>query len=259
MCQEIENTMASKDIYVNLIIKNLLVLHFQHINSYHSRIKKWMDSFNGVATKYLANYMYWFKWLKQKVIVYIGFICYVIRNYYILCKNNRIAKHDYIKIERKIKYMYDNIKNILKESNINFEEYDHEPILCFKKAKEVRERLQYNGVESKSLFIKDKSGNYYIFVTTEGKKLDSKVVKNIVGGKVSICSGEELMQITQCVPGCVAPFGYEENISLIIDEDIFNNDKIIFSPGVPEKTFIITSNEFREVLNNINNAVYKYI
>ncbi len=23
-----------------------------------------MDSFNGVATKYLANYMYWFKWLK---------------------------------------------------------------------------------------------------------------------------------------------------------------------------------------------------
>ena len=23
-----------------------------------------MDNFNGVATKYLANYMYWFKWLE---------------------------------------------------------------------------------------------------------------------------------------------------------------------------------------------------
>lgn len=23
-----------------------------------------MDSFNGVSTKYLANYMYWFKWLE---------------------------------------------------------------------------------------------------------------------------------------------------------------------------------------------------
>jgi len=23
-----------------------------------------MDRFNGVATKYLANYMYWFKWLE---------------------------------------------------------------------------------------------------------------------------------------------------------------------------------------------------
>jgi amino acid permease len=27
-------------------------------------IKKWMNRFNGVATKYLANYMYWFKWLE---------------------------------------------------------------------------------------------------------------------------------------------------------------------------------------------------
>lgn len=155
--------------------------------------------------------------------------------------------------------MYNNIKNILKENNINFEEYYHEPILSFKTAKEVRDRLQYTGVESKSLFIKDKSGNYYIFVTTEEKKLDSKVVKNIIGKKVSLCSGEELMQITHCVPGCVSPFGYKENISLIVDEDIFNHDKIIFSPGVPEKTFIITSNEFREVLNNLNNTVYKYI
>ena len=38
--------------------------HIQHINSYHSRLKKWMDNFNGVATKYLANYMYWFKWIE---------------------------------------------------------------------------------------------------------------------------------------------------------------------------------------------------
>lgn len=65
--------------------------------------------------------------------------------------------------------MYNNIKNILKENHITFEEYDHEPILSFEKAKEIREKLQYTGVESKSLFIKDRSGNYYIFVTTEGK------------------------------------------------------------------------------------------
>ena len=40
------------------------IYHIQHINSYHSRLKKWMDNFNGVATKYLANYMYWFKWIE---------------------------------------------------------------------------------------------------------------------------------------------------------------------------------------------------
>lgn len=40
------------------------IYHIQHINAFHSKLKKWMDRFNGVATKYLANYMYWVKWLE---------------------------------------------------------------------------------------------------------------------------------------------------------------------------------------------------
>lgn len=38
--------------------------HIQHSNAFHSKLKRWMDRFNGVATKYLANYIYWFKWLE---------------------------------------------------------------------------------------------------------------------------------------------------------------------------------------------------
>lgn len=40
------------------------IYHIQHINSFHSKLKEWMYKFHGVATKYLANYMYWFKWLQ---------------------------------------------------------------------------------------------------------------------------------------------------------------------------------------------------
>jgi transposase-like protein len=35
------------------------VLHIQTVNSYMSRFKKWLDRFNGVATKYLPNYLGW--------------------------------------------------------------------------------------------------------------------------------------------------------------------------------------------------------
>ena len=35
------------------------VLHIQTVNSYVSRFKKWMARFNGVATKYLPNYLGW--------------------------------------------------------------------------------------------------------------------------------------------------------------------------------------------------------
>lgn len=38
--------------------------HIQHINVLHINLKKWMNRFNGVATKYLNNYIKWFKWLQ---------------------------------------------------------------------------------------------------------------------------------------------------------------------------------------------------
>lgn len=41
------------------------IYHIQHINSLHSRLKGWIRGFKGVSTKYLANYMYWFKFLED--------------------------------------------------------------------------------------------------------------------------------------------------------------------------------------------------
>ncbi|MBR5984670.1 MAG: IS1595 family transposase [Bacteroidales bacterium] len=35
------------------------IFHIQHINSFHKRLKDWMRHFNGVATKYLNNYLVW--------------------------------------------------------------------------------------------------------------------------------------------------------------------------------------------------------
>gem|GEM_PF-3953931 len=40
------------------------IFHIQQVNSYHSRLKRWMRRFNCVATKYLPDYLYWFKWLE---------------------------------------------------------------------------------------------------------------------------------------------------------------------------------------------------
>ncbi len=39
------------------------IYHVQHVNAYHKRLKKWMERFQGVATKYLDNYLFWFRFL----------------------------------------------------------------------------------------------------------------------------------------------------------------------------------------------------
>ena len=34
-------------------------IHVQNVNGYHSRFHTWLRMFNGVATRYLANYLGW--------------------------------------------------------------------------------------------------------------------------------------------------------------------------------------------------------
>lgn len=50
------------------------IFHIQNLNAYMSRLKNWMVKFNGVATKYLANYLGWRRLLeKQKGNLSSGF------------------------------------------------------------------------------------------------------------------------------------------------------------------------------------------
>lgn len=41
------------------------IVHIQNVNAYHSRLKNWMVRFNGVATKYLENYISWYRELDE--------------------------------------------------------------------------------------------------------------------------------------------------------------------------------------------------
>ena len=39
--------------------------HVQHVNQTGSGLKKWLEQFNGVSTKYLQQYLNWFAIKKQ--------------------------------------------------------------------------------------------------------------------------------------------------------------------------------------------------
>lgn len=41
--------------------------HIQNVNAYHSRLKAWIAKFRGVATRYLANYLGWFRAIDRQL------------------------------------------------------------------------------------------------------------------------------------------------------------------------------------------------
>jgi len=40
--------------------------HVQNVNAYHSRLKAWVQKFRGVATRYLASYLGWFRTIDRE-------------------------------------------------------------------------------------------------------------------------------------------------------------------------------------------------
>ncbi len=131
----------------------------------------------------------------------------------------------------------------------------HEPVLDYALAAEIRRRFGLTGVESKSLFLRLKSGGYCMYVTIEGKRADFDRLKEVLGCKVSVASQEELQEQTGCRPFCAVPFGHSDGITLVVGRGIFQHDKFLYSPGPPEKTIEIGTSDVRRILEAVKNRV----
>ena len=44
---------------------HLAAIHIQNVNAYISRLKRWMRRFNGFATRYLDNYLGWWRMIDR--------------------------------------------------------------------------------------------------------------------------------------------------------------------------------------------------
>ncbi|AIK36871.1 MULTISPECIES: YbaK/EbsC family protein [Bacillus] len=154
--------------------------------------------------------------------------------------------------------MYEEVISLLHKTNVSYEKFEHEPVLDYETDRVVRERLGLQGAPSKSLFLKSKSGSYYVFFTLEGTRLERNEMKEITGQRLSICSPDELREQTGCIPGCVAPFGYSQNVTIIVDSSVYAYDKILITPGVPEFTIELSTEELKKILSTCQNTVLEY-
>ena len=154
--------------------------------------------------------------------------------------------------------MYEDVLALLHKTNASYEKFEHEPVLDYETDRIVRERLGLQGTPSKSLFLKSKSGDYYVFFTLEGTRLDRGEIKELTGERLSLCSPDELREETGCTPGCVAPFGYSHDVTIIVDSAIYTYDKILITPGVPEFTIELSTEELKKILLTCSNTVLEY-
>jgi len=151
-----------------------------------------------------------------------------------------------------------NLEDFLRKHSIYFELYHHDPIYTNEAAVIMKEEKGFTGTETKALFLKGKSGKYYSFVTFTTKRTNFKRLKQVVGEKVAVVKEDEMESVTSQRAGAVTPLGYENTIPIIVDEELFKQEKLVFAPARPDQTMVILVKDLREMIDLLENELFIY-
>lgn len=151
-----------------------------------------------------------------------------------------------------------NLEEFLRSHSIYFELYNHNPIFTNEDAVIMKAEKGFTGTETKALFLKGKSKQYYSFVTFTTKRTDFKKLKQVVGEKVAVVKQEEMETITGQKAGAVTPLGYENTIPIIVDEELFRQEKLVFAPARPDQTMVILAKDLKKIIDLLGNELFSY-
>ncbi len=124
--------------------------------------------------------------------------------------------------------IYEEIITKLDEAGVKYETQHHEPTLTSEIASQVRSVPLEEG--AKAIVVRgSKSREHFLFVMPANLRLDSKLVKSILGEKVSFAKDPE--EVTGCVPGSVPPLGSTVGLKTHVDSRLSKNEMIHFNAG----------------------------
>lgn len=148
------------------------------------------------------------------------------------------------------------ILQILKNHNIEYQIFEHEPVFTVEQAKKIEDSIP--GIHTKNLFLKDKKWGFFLVTIQADKRLDIKNFWKENNLKdLSFWNENQLFENLKLLPWSVNLYSiihWKENVKLFIDEDLRNQSAVGWHPGVNTATFVIDWQNLKKFLEleNIN-------
>lgn len=152
--------------------------------------------------------------------------------------------------------IYERCAELFKHTGVQYAEWQHEPILDYATDARLATEFGWTAQPTKSLFLRCKNGMYALLLTHRDHRLDSKKMKQLLGQRSSVCSDSEMSQVTGCVAGAVCPFALPSLVPIVVDKALLCMDELMFTPGLPERTFAFAARELPLLLAALSNQVY---
>lgn len=125
------------------------------------------------------------------------------------------------------------ITRILDTHNIAYRVLPHsEPVFTVEAA--AKQRGVVPEAMVKSILLRDKDGRYVMACVEGGARLDPKAVRAHLPKewkRLRFATAEEILAVTGCVQGAVAPLGLPADVPVIFDEAIARHEMVSISSG----------------------------
>ena len=156
--------------------------------------------------------------------------------------------------------MIQKVLNYLDSIGVSYELLRHEAVVT---TEESRAIVHVDDCMScKSLYVKDKkSDNYYMVVLPFDKRADMRGLASYVGcAKFEFATEEKLFEDLQVHRGSVSPYAFLNekptySAKLLIDEEVWNANKVKFHPCDNTATVIVSLDGFKKFIASIGKEV----
>jgi prolyl-tRNA editing enzyme YbaK/EbsC (Cys-tRNA(Pro) deacylase) len=105
------------------------------------------------------------------------------------------------------------------------------------------------GQIAKSILLKSKDNQFVMVVTAGDARIDNKAIKNLVGSRMRMATGEEVFEITGFNIGGVCPFALKQDIPIYLDESLKRYQVVYAAAGGSNTALPITYQELLDITN----------
>lgn len=146
------------------------------------------------------------------------------------------------------------IYDILKELEIEFEEYQHDAVFTCEEAAALP---PIPGIATKNLFLRDRKGQRHLLVTAA---VDTEVSLKLLAERLgttalSLASPERLSKYLGITPGAVSPLALVHDeareVTFVLDERVLAAEQICCHPGINTATVVISTADLQTFLSRL--------
>lgn len=141
--------------------------------------------------------------------------------------------------------VFEKIKGLLDKPKIKYEAYEHEPVFTSEQAAKVRGTKLEQGAKALVMFA---DGKPIMLVVPGNCKVDTQQFKfKFKIRDLRMATPEEVKSLTGTEIGAVPPFGSVFGLPLYVDEELGQNERIVFNAGEHSRSIEMKYEDYEKV------------